>query len=214
MGFEVQKRVGAAEPKSCSEASFCVVSGARANLTRGGRAGTSIFLSDLVSLAKMALPLRCGVFSRLFRFLFGDPFFANFKWSSSHPLLSVKFVFLFCSPSSWDWGQRRIARVFLGSWPSTFFFGGGFWGLFTKTLFLPLKEGYFGSFLGVSLSFSLASFTSLCHSLSLSFFFLFFSCCLIIFYLLCFLASFLVLFLRFCFMKNNIKILHLQVLFS
>ena len=67
---------------------FCVVSGARANLTRGGRAGASAFLSGLVSLAKMALPLRCGGFSRLFRSLF-DPFFANFNWSSSQPPLSA-----------------------------------------------------------------------------------------------------------------------------
>ena len=47
-------------------------------------------------------------------------------------------VFLFCSHSSWDWGQRRIARVFLGSWPSTLLFVFCFLGSFyQKHCFSP-----------------------------------------------------------------------------
>ena len=41
--FEVQKRIGAAEPRSFSKAFFCVVSGALANLTHGERARATIF---------------------------------------------------------------------------------------------------------------------------------------------------------------------------
>ena len=49
---------------------FRVFSGTRANLTRSGRAGVSRLLPELGSLAKMALRLWCGGFSRLFRFIF------------------------------------------------------------------------------------------------------------------------------------------------
>ena len=60
--------------------------------------------------------------------VFFDPVFENLKWSSSHPPLFLWVFFLFCSHSSWDWGQRRIAHMFLGSWPSTLLIFWGFLG--------------------------------------------------------------------------------------
>ena len=73
-------------------------------MTCGERAGASIFLSGLVSLAKMALPLRCRGFSRLFRFFFGRPLFRKLQVVIFTPPSFCLGVFLFCSPSSWDWG--------------------------------------------------------------------------------------------------------------
>ena len=104
-------------------------------------------------------------------------------------------VFLFCSHSSWDWGQRSPASVFLGSWPSTLLIFLRVF--FAKTLFFHLKKGQFGACLSVSLSFSLVSFTSLCHSLSL------FLVVLSFFFLAFFGLFILPLFLGFCFMKGT-----------
>ena len=117
----------------------------------------------------MASPLRCGGFSTSFS-VFWATLFRKLQVVLFTPPSFCLGVFLFCSPSSWDWGQRRIARVFLGSWPSTFLFFWFFGVFLQKHCFspFPLSKGYFGSFLGVSLSFSLASFTSVCHTLSLS----------------------------------------------
>ena len=120
-------------------------------------------------------------------------------------------VFLFCSHSSWDWGQCRIALVFLGSWPSTLLI---FWGLLRKALFFPLKKGYLGSFLSaplLCLPFVLLAFFHFSGSLSLSlylsfFFFIvfFLPCCLVfLFTFLVLLLLFFVLLLRFCFMRRT-----------
>ena len=102
-------------------------------------------------------------------------------------------------------------HVCFGALASSFFTG--FLCLFTKenTVF-PLRKGYVCLFPGVSRSFSLASFTSPFHSLSVSLylslslslssflFFLFLPCFLpSLFFLLLFLA----LFLCFCFMKRT-----------
>ena len=176
--------------------------------------GRDNFLSGLASIPKMASPLRCGGFSRLFRFFFWRPLFRKLQVVLFTPPSFCLGDFLFCSPSSWDWGQRRIARVFLGSWPSTFLFFGVFWGLFTETLFFPWKRV-------ILVHFSVSPFRSpwllsllfVTLSLSLSpsllfFFFLFFyfslPCCLVfIFTFLVFWLFFVVLFLRFCFMKRT-----------
>ena len=196
---------------------FWHFSGARTNLTRSGCADLSRLLSELGSLPKMALRLWCRGFLGLFVFVFFEAVFASFKWSSSHPPLFVLVFFLFCAHSSWDRGQHSPARVFLGSWPSTLLF----WVLLQKHCFPPEKKGYSCSFLNVSLYFSLASFTSPFHSLSLSlslslvFCFLF-----LVFFLPCFFVflfpslffavlSCLVSLLLFH-EKNNIKILHLK----
>ena len=172
---------------------FCVVSGTRANLTRGGRAGTSIFLSVWCRWQKW--PCRCG--AEGFRVFFGFFLVTPFSQTSSGPLHTPSFclgVFLICSHSSWDWGQRRIARVFLGSWPSTFLF---FLVFLQKHCFSPRKRD-------IVVNFSVSPFrslTSLCHSFSL---FLFLPLCFVfIFTFLVFLLFFVVLFLRFCFMKRT-----------
>ena len=88
--------------------------------------------------ASQKWPRGCGAegFSVFFGFFFGR------RFRKLHvvlfPSLSLFLgVFLFCSHSSWDWWQRRIARVFLGSWLSTLLFLGGFRGLLRKTLFSP-----------------------------------------------------------------------------
>ena len=179
------------------------VSAARANLARGGCAAVSFFFSDLGSLPKMSSRLRCGGFFRLFRFFFRPRFRKPQVVLCTSPSFSLG-VSLFCWHSSWDWGQRRIARVFgqLAFNPSYFL------GVFLqKHCFSPLKKGYFVAFLSVSLSclpFVLLGFFhfSLSLSLSLSFFvlscFFFLPCCLVfIFTFLVFCCSFLSCFCAF-----------------
>ena len=156
------------------KAIFRSVSAARANLARGGARPCRFF--PWISGPCQKCPRGCGAegFSVFCGFFFFRPRF----WKPQVVLFtSPSFslcVFLFWLHSSWDWGQPHIARVFLGSWPSTLLIFWGFWGLLRKALFFPLNKGYLGSFLSVSLSFFLVSFTSLCHththSLSLSLF--------------------------------------------
>ena len=88
------------------------------------------------------------------------------------------------------------------------YFLGGFWGLLRKTLFFPLKKGYLGSFLSVSLlclPFVLLGCFHFSLSLTFFFFFLFYFFFFAVFSLflpsLFFLLFFLVLLLRFCFMR-------------
>ena len=185
---------------------FCVVSGARANLTRGERAGAIIFC--LVWRRSQKWPRRCGAegFPVFFGFFLAT-LFRKLQMVLCTPPSFCLGVFLFCSPSSWDWGQRRIASVFLGSWPSTFLFFWVFFGSFYKTLFSP-EKGLFW-FISRCLPFVLLGFFhfSLSLSLSLFFFLVFFCplpCCLVfIFTFLVFWLFFVVLFLRFCFMKRT-----------
>ena len=206
---------------------FRSVSAARANLARGGCAAVPFFSVDFGSLSKMALPLRCGGFFRLFRFFFSTPF----SKTSSGPLHIPVFFF----------GCFSLLFAFflgLGATPHcTYVFGQlafnpsyflGVFGVFLeKHCFSPWKRVIWVHFsvspFCVSLSFFLASFTSLCHSLSLSllslFFFIlscFFSSLLscLYFYLPCFFAVLSCLVASFLFHeKNNIKILHLKVYF-
>ena len=236
LGFKGQKTPGAAEPSSFWKGYFSqFVRCARKFGARGVRGGAVFFRGFWVPV-KMALPLRCGGFFRVFRVFF-DPVFENLKWSSSHPPLFLWVFFLFCSHSSWDWGQRRIAHMFLAVGLQPFLSFGGFWGLLRKTLFFPLKKGYLGSFLSVSflclpfvrpwllsllfvnlslsLSLSLSLYLSIFLSLS-SFLFFFLPCCLVfIFTFLVFLVVFSCLVASFLFHeKNNFRILHLKVCFS
>ena len=218
LGFQDKKPWGCRTEHVFKRAFSQFVRCARKFDARWARGRVIFFLGFGVVAKKKASRLRCGGF---FRFFFSVFFFwSRFRKPQVVLFTSPSFslgVFLFCSHSSWDWGQRRIALVFLGSWPSTLLiFLEVFWGLFTKALcFYPWKRVILVHFsvspFRVSLSFSLASFTSLCHSLSLYlslslFSFLFFSSLLscLYFYLPCFfLQFFLVLFLRFCFMKRT-----------
>ena len=196
---------------------FFAVCPLRAQIWRaGGARPCRFFFSDLGSLPKMSLRLRCGGFFRLFRcffFFFFDPVFENLKWSFSHPPLFLWVFFSFVRILLGIGGNAALHVCFwaVGLQPLLFF--GGLWGLLRKALFFPLKKGYLGSFLSVSLlclPFVLLGFfhfsLSLSLSLSLSFFFLvfFLPCCLVfIFTFLVFLLLFLVLLLRFRFMRRR-----------
>ena len=144
---------------------FCVVSGARANLTRGKRAGVTISCRVWCGSQNGLAAVVRRVFASFSAF-FGDPFSQTSSGAFTPPSFCLG-VFLFCLPSSWDWGQRRIARVFLGSWPSTFLFFLVFRDLFTKTLFFLWKRV-------ILVHFSVSPFRSpwllslLCVTLSLS----------------------------------------------
>ena len=209
LGFEVQKRVGAAEPRSFSEAFFFCVCVGRARKFDArwvrGRVNSSVGFG-VVGKNGLAAAVR-RVFTS-FSVFFLRPLFCKLKVVLFTPPSFCLGVFLFCSPSSWDWGQCRIARVFLGSWPSIFFFVFVFGVFLQKHCFPPDKRV-------ILVHFSVSPFRSpwllsllfVTLSLSLSIFFLVFffpsllSC--LYFYLPCFLALFLVLFLRFCFMKRT-----------
>ena len=225
IGFQRSKNPWGCRTELVLKRVFFAVCPLRAQIWRAGGARRCRFF-PWFSGASQKWPRGCGAegFSVFFGFFF-DAVFANFKWSSSHPSLCSLGVVLFCSHSSWDWWQRRIARVFLGSWLSTLLI---FWGLLRKALFFPLKKGYLGSFLSVSLlclPFVLLGFfhfslsLSLSLSLYLSFFLLycFFSSLLscFYFYLPGFIAVISCLVASFLFHeKNNINILHLKALFS
>ena len=218
---KVKKPLGLQNRGRFQKAIFRNVSAARANLARGGCAAVSFFSVDFGSLPKMSSRLR-RVFPSFAVFYVRPRFRKPQVVLFTSPSFSLG-VFLFWLHSSWDWGQCRIAVVFLGSWPSTLLI---FWGLLRKALFFPLKKGYLGSFLSVSLlclPFVLLGFfhfsLSLSLSLYLSFFllycFFFFLVVLFYFYLPCFIAVISCLVASFLFHeKNNINILHLKVLFS
>ena len=144
----------------------------------------------------MSSRLRCGGFFRLLRFFFFfDPVFENLKWSSSHPPLFLCVFFSFGCILLGIGGNPALHLCFWAVGLQPFLFFGGFWGLLRKTLFFPLKKGYLGSFLSVSLSFFLVSFTSLCHThthtLSLSLFSSLFFFPLLFFFFLVVLSLFL-----------------------
>ena len=86
---KVKKPLGLQNRARFEKAIFRSVSAARANLARGGCAAVSFFFSDLGSLPKMSLRLRCGGFFRLFRFFFSTPF----SKTSSGPLHIPLFFF-------------------------------------------------------------------------------------------------------------------------
>ena len=228
LGFQGKKALGAAEPSSFwkGHVSQCV----RCARKFGARRvrGRVVFFLGFGVVAKNVLAAAVRrVFPSfpVFFFFFLDPVFENFKWSFSHPpfffgcfsLLFAFFLGLGATPHcTCVFGQLAFN-------PSYFL---GVFGVFLeKHCFSPWKRVIWVHFsvspFCVSLSFFLASFTSLCHtfSLSLSLFLLscFFSSLLscFYFYLPCFLLFFLVLLLRFWFHeKNNIKILHLKTFFS
>ena len=193
---------------------FRSVSAARANLARGGCAAVPFFFVDFGSLSKMALPLRCGGFFRLFRFFFR----ARFRKPQVVLLTSPSFFWVFFSFVRILLGIGGNAALHVCFWAvglRPFYFLGVFGVFLDKHCFFPLKKGYLGSFLSVSLlclpfvllgvfHFSLSHSLSLSLSLSisLSFIFLVFfcPCCLLfIFTFLVFWLFFLVLLLRFFF---------------
>ena len=146
---------------------FGVVSGARIFDARRAR-GRDNFLLGLASVPKMASPLRCGGFSRLFR-LFLATLFRKLQVVLFTPPSFCLGVFSFVRLLLGIGGNAALHVCFwaVGLQPSYFCL---VFRVFLQKHCFSLKKGYFGSFLGVSLSFSLASFTSLCHSLFLFFF--------------------------------------------
>ena len=156
---------------------FFAVCPLRAQIWRAGGARPVSFFSVVFGcLSKMASRLRCRGFFRLFRSFLLTPF----SQTSSGPLPIPLFV-LGCFSLLFAFFLGLVATphctcVFWAVGFQPFLSFGGFWGLLRKTLFFPLKKGYLGSFLSVSflcLPFvrPLASFTSLCHFLSLSLYF-------------------------------------------
>ena len=150
-----------------------------------------------------------------------DTVFANTKWSSSHPpffcfgiFCFVTFVFGFKVLE----GLRWWPHGHLALNPPFFIFD-----LFIEKHCFPPEKGYFCSFFSVSLSFSLASFTSPSLSLSLSlsslfsFYLLFFPLLpsLFLFFpsFFCAVFSYLVS-LHLIHEKNNIKVLHWKGFFA
>ena len=127
IGFQRSKNPWGCRTELVLKRVFFAVCPLRAQIWRAGGARRCRFFRGFWVPVKMALPLRCGGFSVFSGFVF-DPVFENLKWSSSHPPLFLWVFFLFCSHSSWDWGQRRIAHMFLGSWPSTLLIFWGFLG--------------------------------------------------------------------------------------
>ena len=212
LGFKGQKKPWGCRTELVLKRVFFAVCPLRAQISRAGGARRCRFF-PWISGPSQKWPRGCGAegFSVFFGF-FVDPVFANLKWSSSHPPLFL-WVFSFLFAFFLGMGVTPHCTCVFGQLafnPSYYFFV--FWGLLTKALFFSLKKGYFGSFLSASLSFSLASFTSLCHtlSLSLSFSLLLLSCFLSFLVVLSlFLPSlFFVVFsclafFRFCFMKRT-----------
>ena len=219
LGFQGKKNPWGCGAELVLKRPFSAVCPLHVQIWRAGGARPCQFFSRIWGRCQKCFR-GCGAegFSVFWGFFFSTPF----SQTSSGPLHIPLFFFgcfLFCSHFSWDWGQRRIARVFLGSWPSTLLIFGGFWGLLTKTLFSPWKRVILVHFsvspLRVSLSFSLASFTSLCLSLSLIFLSCFsFFVVLSLFLPSLFFAVFSCLFSLLFHEKNNIKILHLKAFFS
>ena len=232
LGFKGQKTPGAAEPSSFWKGYFSqFVRCARKFGARGVRGGAVFFRGFWVPV-KMALPLRCGGFFRVFRFCF---------W----PRFRKPQVVLF-TPPSFSLGVFSLLFAFflgLGATPHcTYVFGQlafnpsyllGVFGVFLeKHCFSPWKRviwvhfsvspfcvslSFVLGFFHFSLSLSLSLYFSL--SLSLSLFLLscfFLPCCLVfIFTFLVFLLFFSCLVASFLFHeKNNFKILHLKVCFS
>ena len=137
-------------------------------------------------------------------FFFRHRFCEFEKGSFENPLSSFR-VLLFCAFSSWAWVDATLHVSFGAVCPKPFFLLFFCLSVYKNTVF-PLKKGYFCSFLCVSLSFSLVSFTSPFHSLSLSFscFFLSFLVLLFLFVtFFVFVLFFLALFLCFCFMTTT-----------
>ena len=173
-GFQRSKNPWGCRTELVLKRVFFAVCPLRAQIWRAGGARRCRFF-PWFSGASHKWPRGCGAegFSVFFGFFFGR------RFRKLHvvlfPSLSLFLgVFLFCSHSSWDWWQRRIARVFLGSWLSTLLI---FWGLLKKALFFALKKGYLGSFLSVSLlclPFVLLGFFHFSLSLSLSLYLSFF----------------------------------------
>ena len=225
--FEVQKRVGAAEPRSFWEA-FCFrcVGRARANLTRGGRAGVIIFCRVWRRSQKWLR--RCGAEGfRVFFGFFGDPF----SQTSSGPFHTPLFLFRCFSllfPFFLRLGATPHCTCVFEQLAFNLLIFLVFWGSFYKSTVFPWKRvilvhvsvSPFRSlwllsllFVTHTLSFSLFLYIYIYLSLSLFFPDCPLPCCLV------FIFTFLVFWVVFCCLvsslsfheKNNIKRLPLQV---
>ena len=216
---KVKKTLGLQNRARFEKGIFRSLSAARANLTRGGCAAVPFFFVVFGSLSKW--PCRSGVegFS-VFSGFFFDPVFENLKWSSSHPPSFSLGVFSLLFAFSFGLGATpHCTYVFrqLAFNPSYLL---GVFGVFLeKHCFSPWKRVIWVHFsvspFCVSLSFVLGFFhfslwlsLSLYLSLyfSLSFFFLvFFFLVVLSLFLpsLFFCCFFLVLLLRFCFMRRT-----------
>ena len=197
---------------------FRSVSAARANLARRGCAAVPFFFGGF------RVPVKNGLAAAVRRVFSSFPvfFLTPFSKTSSGPLHIPLFFFgCFSLLFAFFLGFGATPALHICFWAvglQPFLSFGGFWGLLRKTLFFPLKKGYLGSFLSVSLlclpfvrlaffhfSLSLSLSLYLYLFLSLFFSFLIFSSLLsyLYFYLPCFLLLFLVLLLRFCFMRRT-----------
>ena len=183
---------------------FRILPGARANLTRTGRAGVSRLLLHLGSLLKMALRLRCGGFSRLFGFFFVRARFRKLQVVLFTPASFCLRVFPIFSSFFLGFGSTQPCTGIFGHLAVNPPYFSVFCCLFTKTLFLPLKNGLFW-FIPQCLPFFFPGFFHFSLSLSLSLFFYSLLSCLSFSFLFCYFLSFL----RFCFMKGTTSKYHI-----
>ena len=184
---KLKKRLGLQNWARFEKRIFRNVSAARAHWRAGGAQRCRFF--SWISGPCQKWPCRCGAegFSVFSVFSF-DPVFENLKWSSSHPRLFLWVFFSFVRILLGIGGNAALHVRFWAVGLRPFLFFWGFWGLLRKALFFPLKKGYLGSFLSVSLlclPFVLLGVfhLSLSLSLSLSLFLLFF---LVFFFLVVF----------------------------
>ena len=217
IGFQWSKNPWGCRTELVLKRVFFAVCPLRAQIWRAGGARRCLFFSWLLG-AHQKWACRCGAegFSVFCGFFLFDPVFENLKWSSSHPPLFLWVFFSFGCILLGIGGNAALHLCFWAVGLQPFFF---FWGLLRKALFFPLKKGYLGSFLSVSLlclpfvllgffHFSLSLSFSFSLSLSLSFFLLycFFVPFLVVLFLFLpslFFGVFSCLVLRFCFMKRT-----------
>ena len=170
-------------------------------------------------LPEICLRLRCGWFFPSFPVFFFRHRFCEFeKGSFENPLSSFR-VLLFCFFSSWAWVDATLHVCFGAVCPKPFFSFCFFCLSVYKNIVFPPEKGYFCSFLCVALSFSLVSFTSPFHSLSLSFscFFFFVLPCSFVYFLwpsLFFAVLSCLVSLLLFHDNNNIKMLNVKGFFS
>ena len=136
IGFQRSKNPWGCRTELVLKRVFFAVCPLRAQIWRAGGARRCRFFSWLLG-THQKWACRCGAegFSVFCGFFVRPRFRKPQVVLFTSPSFSLG-VFLFWLHSSWDWGQCRIALVFLGSWPSTLLI---FWGLLRKALFFPLN---------------------------------------------------------------------------
>ena len=180
IGFPSSKNAWGCRTELVLKSVFFAVCPLRAQIWRAGGAQRCRFF-----FGGFRVPVKNGLAAAVrrvfpsFPVFFFDPVFENLKWSSSHPRLFLWVFFSFVRILLGIGGNAALHVCFWAVGLRPFLFFGGFWGLLRKALFFPLKKGYLGSFLSVSLlclPFVLLGVFhfSLSLSLSLSLFLLFF----------------------------------------